>query len=201
MVETIRFLRRNLPHWLVAGRTYFVTVRLAGTLPRKIVAGLEAERQALIDAGCNDEELWLALHRQQFVKVETILDTIEAHEGFRLTDKQLPEAILGSIEWLQNEGGWAVRAATIMPTHIHIVLRNEVGRNSELLNDLERFKRFTGRRANQMLDREGEFWARDHFDHWCRTPEKVEAAVHYVRDNPVKGRLVKNWQDWPWTVR
>jgi len=37
MVETIRFCRGNLPHWLVADRTYFVTMRLNGTLPRSVV--------------------------------------------------------------------------------------------------------------------------------------------------------------------
>jgi len=184
----------------VADRTYFVTIRLAGTLPKKIVADLQAERQALIASGCSDEEKWLSLNRQQFVKVETILDAAKAHDGFRLTDEELPYTLLDSIGWLHDEGGWSIRAATVMPTHIHIVMLNESGRSGELLNDLERFKRFTGRKANQVLDREGTFWARDDFDHWCRTPEKIEAAVNYVRQNPVRAGLVKNGKDWPWTM-
>ena len=56
MVETIRFVRNRLPHWLVADRTYFVTLRLSGSLPRSVVRELIREREALIGEGCDDEQ-------------------------------------------------------------------------------------------------------------------------------------------------
>ncbi len=200
MVETIRFIRRNLPHWLVADRTYFVTMRAAGTLPRDVVAKLAAEREALQETGCTDEDAWLELRRRQFLRIEALLDAAQANADLVLTAEGLPQTILDSLGWLSREGGWSIGAATVMPTHVHIVMRNLTGRSGELLDDLGKIKRFTGRTANRVHAREGEFWARDDFDHWCRTPEKVEAAVRYVRENPVKAGLVKQWDDWPWTV-
>jgi putative transposase len=200
MVETIRFFRRNLPHWLVADRTYFVTMRVAGTLPRRVVAELAAEREALYAAKCVDEDEWLALHRRQFLHIETLLDTAQANAGLSLTTGALPQAIMDSFGWLAREAGWTVWAATVMPTHVHVVMRNRSGRSGELLDDLARLKRFTGRTANRVHARKGEFWARDDFDHWCRTPEKVEAAVRYVRGNPVKAGLVSRWDEWAWTT-
>ncbi len=200
MVETIRFVRRKLPHWLVADRTYFVTMRVTGTLPRQVVVELAAEREALQAAGCADEDTWLALHRQQFVKIEALLDAAHTNASLVLTADGLPQAIIGSLGWLSDKAGWLIHAATVMPTHVHAVMRNQAGRSGELLDDLERVKRFTGRAANRIHAHVGEFWARDDFDHWCRTPEKVEAAVRYVRENPVKAGLVKDWADWPWTI-
>ena len=44
MVETLRFTRGNLPHWLVADHAYFVTIRLAGTISRQVITELQAER-------------------------------------------------------------------------------------------------------------------------------------------------------------
>ncbi len=45
MVETVRFSRGNLPHWLVADHAYFITIRLTGTVPKSVVAELQAERR------------------------------------------------------------------------------------------------------------------------------------------------------------
>jgi len=200
MVETIRFCRGNLPHWLVADRTYFVTMRLNGTLPRSVVEGLRSERDALHDAGCQDEEAWLALTRRQFLRIDAILDAVPEAGKDWLTQDGIPQAVLASVEWLKTEGNWSIHAATVMSTHLHVVLSNRAGRSGALLEDLEKFKRFTGRAANRILNRTGRFWAREEFDHWCRTPDKVAAAVRYVRENPVKAGLVERWQDWPWTV-
>ncbi len=200
MVETIRFIQGNLPHWLVVDRTYFVTMRLNGTLPRSVVSELVAERKVLIDAGCHDDKRWLDLHRAQFLKIEGVLDAVSKGDDFCLTEPEVAKVLLKSFGWLADDAGWQIHAATIMPTHVHMVMRNNAGRSGELINDIEKFKRFTGRDANRILKRSGRFWAREDFDHWCRTPEKVTSAVRYVRENPVKAGLVSQWQDWPWMV-
>jgi len=175
-------------------------MRLNGTLPRSVVSELVAERKVLIDAGCHDDERWLALHRAQFLKIEGVLDAVSKGDDFCLTEPEVAKVLLKSFGWLADDAGWQIHAATIMPTHVHMVMRNNAGRSGELINDIEKFKRFTGRDANRILKRSGRFWAREDFDHWCRTPEKVTSAVRYVRENPVKAGLVSQWQDWPWMV-
>jgi hypothetical protein len=42
------FTRRNLPHWYVPDAIHFVTFRLAGTLPRKVVDDLQAQKERLL---------------------------------------------------------------------------------------------------------------------------------------------------------
>jgi len=38
---------------------------------------------------------------------------------------------------------------------------------------------------------------KDFFDHVLRSEESYEEKWHYVRENPVRARLVKRWQEWP----
>ena len=104
---------------------------------------------------------------------------------------------MDNLDWLR-ERGWKVLAGVTLPNHVHLLMRNEAGRTGELIEDLGQFKNYTARLANRALGRSGSFWAREDFDHWCRTPEKVEAAVRYIRDNPVKAGLVRQWREWPW---
>ena len=184
----------------MADRTYFVTIRLSGTLPQRIVAELLVERETLIATGCNNDERWMNLHRAQFLKIEGILDSLTEYNDCSLIQPEVANTVMKSFEWLADDAGWRIYAATIMPTHLHIVIRNDAGRSGELINDLAKFKRFTGKAANRILKRSGRFWAREDFDHWCRTPEKAEAAVRYVHQNPVKAGFVSKWQNWDWTI-
>jgi len=54
--QTTSFRRRNLPHWRVAGRPYFVTFRLKGSLPKAVSASLREEYEDLLDRDQTEEE-------------------------------------------------------------------------------------------------------------------------------------------------
>src|ERR1700733_3963154 len=49
------FYRRNLPHWYVAGASYFLTWRLAGTLPISVIEKLRSDHfeQQLLSLSMN----------------------------------------------------------------------------------------------------------------------------------------------------
>jgi len=182
---------------LVADRTYFVTIRQKGTLPARVVEELAKEREQLRRATPSSEAI-LDLLRKQFGKVERILHSSAA--AGNLTDSGIPGVLLNSIDWLEAPSrGWTVHAAVVMSTHMHFVLRNEAGRSAELLSDIGQYKNYTAREANKVRECTGSLWAREDFDHWCRTPEKVEGAVRYVRQNPVEAGLCAEWTQWPWT--
>ena len=138
-----------------------------------------------------------ALLRRQFVHVESILDHCTGPTCL-LTEKGVPGRLLKALEWLEGPRGWAILAAVVMPTHMHLVLRNNAGRSALLLDDLARFKNFSAREANKALGRSGALWVREEFDHWCRSPEKLESSIRYVRENAVKAGLAKTWQEWSW---
>ena len=56
----------------------------------------------------------------------------------------------------------------------------------------------TARWCNVALQRRGAFWQRDWFDRWMRDAASIARTVDYIRNNPVKGGLVKEWKDYPW---
>jgi REP element-mobilizing transposase RayT len=41
-------------------------------------------------------------------------------------------------------------------------------------------------------------WEKGFFDHVLRSGESYEQKWLYVRENPVRARLVKAWEDWPY---
>ena len=41
-------------------------------------------------------------------------------------------------------------------------------------------------------------WQKDFYDHIIRTDEKVSVQIRYILDNPVRKKLVKSWQDYPY---
>jgi putative transposase len=196
MTETIRFVRKNLPHWLVADRPYFVTLRLDGTLPRDVVAELEHERQEFLATSGVDGEGWTELQRRQFARIETILDALSPDRAW-LAQPDIARLVLQNLTWLEQRG-WQIHAAVVMSNHLHAVMRNGDGRNGHLIEDLGHYKSYTGDQANRLLGRKGPFWAREDFDHWCRDEAKVIGACRYTCRNPVAAGLVTSWRDWPW---
>ena len=197
MVDTLRFTRGNLPHWLVADHAYFVTIRLAGTVPTSVLTELQAERDALAQASANEESM-TELARRQFLRVERCLHSVDNHRAW-LTRPGVPELVLQNLEWLATQRGWQPYAATVMATHVHLLLRNNEGRSAHLLEDIGNYKSYVAAQANRLLGRKGHFWAREGFDHWCRDEAKVVGAARYICMNPVKAGLAAAWTDWPWT--
>ncbi len=62
-------------------------------------------------------------------------------------------------------------------------------------------KGWTARRCNRELNRQGQFWQHESYDHVIRNHAEWERVINYVVMNPVKAGLVANWQDWKWSYR
>ncbi len=194
--QTLSFHRRNLPHWYVANKTYFVTFCLKGAIPLTTLNELRIELNVFIQTHPSEKELD-DFHRQRFVKVEKFLDTAWQSPGF-LTKQGIPELVLSGFEWLETNHGWVIPAVVVMPSHVHCLMRNTEGKSALLGKHIGIMKGYVARQANQILNRSGAFWLSEAFDRWCRSPEKYEAAIRYIKNNPVKAGLVRCPADWPW---
>jgi REP element-mobilizing transposase RayT len=85
---------------------------------------------------------------------------------------------------------------TIMPNHVHVLF---VALPSHSLGQVvSSWKRFTGREANKLLNRTGQFWHSDYFDRFIRNDEHYAAVVSYIDFNPVKAGLASEPHLWPW---
>lgn len=140
----------------------------------------------------------VGLSRKHFRILERVLDGLE-QENRWLDEPAVATILMENLGWLRARG-WKIYAATILSTHIHLLMRNEEGSSAGLLDDLGQFKSHTAKLANAALGRKGSFWAREQFDHWIRSREKFESTLLYIVRNPVKAHRVKDWRDWPWTA-
>jgi putative transposase len=102
-------------------------------------------------------------------------------------------------EWRRNRDlyGWSVGSYVIMPDHVHFFCRS--ARDAESLSDMMRgWKQWTSKRMRRALT--GCFrWQAGFFDHVLRSDESYSRKWAYVRDNPVRARLVEQAQDWPFS--
>ena len=101
-----------------------------------------------------------------------------------------------ALEFRMNNRQWEIPAYVIMPTHLHLFVSRPDGR---ILDEISLFKRWTGRKAGELVDLEGRpLWHSECFDHWSRGAEVEEKYIRYILQNPVKAGLVKNYLDWPY---
>jgi hypothetical protein len=94
----------------------------------------------------------------------------------------------------------AITVAVSLIVHVLFTPRlDETGTYHSLSTIQHSIKLYTARRANPILDREGDFWYHENYDHMVRNPAESERIRAYILNNPVKAGLAKNWQEWPWS--
>ncbi len=64
---------------------------------------------------------------------------------------------------------------------------------------MKRIKGPTAIYANRLLNRSGRFWQKESYDRCVRDEREYKNVVAYILENPVKARLVKTWDEYPFT--
>ncbi len=189
--------RGRLPHWEKEDGIYFVTFRLADSLPQNILQNIESEREQVSKVLDN-------LQRELSVEEKNKIDWVFSDKVDEYLDQgigechlkkpEIAETVADTLRHFDNER-YHLFAWCIMPNHVHVVFR-AIQRN-ELEDILHSWKSFTAHKINKLLNRKGEFWQREYYDRLVRDQDEFERIIQYVLDNPAKANL-KNWQ-WVWT--
>ena len=191
---TKAFWMGKLPHWEVEDGRYFVTMHLRGAIPaagRRRLATLADQLRTIPD---RESPPWVLQQRAIFKELERWLDRSQWEP--KLAQPEIASIIMEAIEHRQQRGTWQMLQFVVMPTHLHFFC--EVG-NQELKPILEDFKRWTGHQAAKLLSQSGtRFWQSEWFDHWSRSEDQDDRIVNYIRYNPVKAGLVREYTQWPY---
>jgi REP element-mobilizing transposase RayT len=67
-----------------------------------------------------------------------------------------------------------------------------------LANFMRAWKQWTAKRLKRELGFNVPLWQAEFFDHVLRSDESYAEKWAYVRENPVRAKLVARWEDWPW---
>ena len=222
-MEYKQFYRRKLPHRHSPGATLFVTFRLAGSIPKSVVEQwkreklwLEKENERPAKSGSVSQppkESLLKFQRRWFAKFEDVLHKEESNVVWLKN-----EAVAAMVaESMKHRDGkvYQLICFCLMSNHVHVVftpllderslteikhsnpLRFE-SRDAPLGEIMKSLKGCTAREANKTLNRAGQFWEVESYDHEVRNGEELDRIVKYVLNNPVKAGLVKHWRDWRW---
>jgi putative transposase len=176
---------RNLPHWTQEGCTYFLTFRLADSLPKKLLGRWNQERS-----------IWLRMkpppwnvetekeyHSRFTARIERWLD--QGHGSCALRAHQIREPIIEALRFYDNER-YLLDSFVIMPNHAHVVVRPLQVPLSQVLHS---WKSFSGLRINRLLGRTGRFWMDESFDRIVRSEGQLFAIREYIARNPLVAKL------------
>jgi REP element-mobilizing transposase RayT len=186
--------RGYLPHLESCRPTYFVTFRLADSLPRELLEQLQKERQALEKAtqaavDVPADHARISQLRTILQKAERCLDSGLGHCFMR--DPRVAKIVADAIKHFEGER-YHLLAWCVMPNHVHVVFSPLEDYTLETI--LHSWKSFSAEQTNRLLGRTGRFWQREYFDHLVRNEASLRKIIQYVKDNPQRAGL----HDWPW---
>ncbi len=183
---------RSLPHWQQEGATYFVTFRLDDSLPQEVFkqwrderdAALREAKQAANLSDAEKQELAGKIAEECEKKLERHLD--QGIGECWLRDSGVSKMVEAALRHFDGER-YLLGSYVIMPNHVHVLVRPAMGHT--LSDILQSWKSFTAKEANKLLNREGEFWQPESFDHIVRNEQQLEKFGRYIQDNPKKASL------------
>jgi len=195
--------RGYLPHKKVSGATYFVTYRLADSLPREVLLRLESEIEQLIatlpantPVSSKEEQARLQRHRE----IEKLLDS--GSGKCWLKHPAIASLVASNLAHFHGQR-YQLKAWVVMPNHVHALVQPVSG--FALGEIVKTWKQYTAMRARRMLDLDNtdnenaRFWQPESYDHYVRDADDYDRIVHYIHWNPVKARLCAKPEDWRWS--
>jgi REP element-mobilizing transposase RayT len=202
--------RGFLPHVKRRGASYFVTFRLADSLPKEVLLRLAMEKSEKIQ-GLSGERIpgqdraedasavasptiRSRIEREYRRQIELYLD--RGLGACHLQKPRIAELASGALRFY-HEKDYLLEEWVIMPNHVHLLLR-PLG-DVTLSEILRGRKQFIAKQANKILGQVGiAFWQKESFDHWVRDEDEKYRIRRYIRQNPVKAGLVKAPEQWKW---
>jgi REP element-mobilizing transposase RayT len=192
--------RGALPHLKREGASYFVTFRLAGTLPREVLLRLKSEREAVMQqAFAQNRPLTWQEQKQLFhwysERVDAHLDA--GHGECWLKQPAVAELVAGALRFFEGQR-YRLHAWVVMPNHVHVVVHPEPPYTLSAI--LKSWKGYTALQANRLLNRTCiTFWQSESYDHCCRDDrDRAECCAYTIR-NPVSARLCSCPEEWRWS--
>jgi REP element-mobilizing transposase RayT len=181
--EAFEIYERNLPHWRQSGATYYVTFRLADSMPQEKLRELTLEQGEWRKRHPEPRSpsVVAEYHRLFSEKVEQWLDA-----GAGSCVLREPDAAKIVADTLKHFDGQRYRLGewVVMPNHVHLLVTPLP--QHELSDILHSWKSFTANKINERFHRTGTLWQHESYDHIVRDDDELHRIEQYIRDNPAK---------------
>src|SRR5271155_2200022 len=171
--------RGYLPHFDAGAVVQTVTFRLADSLPREFyekaaaVASNEIERAVLLERGID-----------------------QGRGNCILSDPGNAEIVRGALQHFDGDR-YRLLAWVVMPNHVHAMIEQMEGHR--LTGILHSWKSYSAHAINKARASNRQVWSPDYFDRYVRNEDHYAHVKYYIEYNPVKARLTKKPEDWPYS--
>ncbi|MFP4191262.1 MAG: REP-associated tyrosine transposase, partial [Candidatus Hydrogenedentota bacterium] len=185
--------RGKLPHWHKEGAVYFVTFRLADSLPQPVLAQIQDDIAAIEQRKRSDRPLSKADERELArLSTERIQEYLDTGAGAcHLQQREVAVMVRDAFHHFHGKR-YQLHAWCIMPNHVHLLLTLAEGET--LPKVMHSIKSYTAKRANKILGRSGPFWQKEYYDRIVRDAREYERTLSYIEYNPEAAGLA----DWPY---
>ena len=188
-------MKSLLPHLYNGHNCFFITFRLADSLPQSVIAELKNKLQG---------EVKLIDEKDQ-IKKRIIIDELKIKHfkkyEHQLDSKPYGDCVLKNIEIAQilydkilsyHGKYYKLHCFCIMPNHVHILLStlddNEIVKLDKWLQLIKGGSAFL---INKALNRTGKLWATESFDRYIRNEKHFYNSYNYTLNNPRLAKLSK----------
>ena len=196
----MRIYRRHLPHWRQDGCTYFVTFRLADSLPRDLLLEWQEQDRRWLKARGVDwpvrqtagpspldllsEQDRQAFERRHVRRLHMELD--QCHGNCPLRQPVVRSCVRDALCHFHGERWW-VGDFVIMPNHIHGLWKPLPGHELETV--LAATKGYISTRLTKLSVKKGKLWQQENYDRLVRDRRELSVWRRYIAENPQKARL------------
>ena len=108
--------------------------------------------------------------------------------------------VIRALEQTRRRFSFRVYGFAVMPEHVHLLV-SEPDR-ALLANAIQSLKIAVARRSAADRELDGErapLWYKRYYDRNVRSYSDFQEKLRYIHCNPVKGGLVDDAEDWPWS--
>ena len=187
--STVDIRGRHLPHWQLDGGFYYVTSRLADSLPQaKLRAWKEEKAQWLQEHPSPWDEPTRKEYKIRFPKrIDAWLD-----RGYGECVLRQPECAQILFDVLLHFDGdrYNMASFVIMPNHMHTLF--QLRGNNDLEDVLGSWKGYSARQINGYLARKGPLWQAESWDRLLRGVGDLVRCFSYIERNPVVAGLAQS---------
>jgi REP element-mobilizing transposase RayT len=192
---------RNLPHWRQQGATYFVTFRLADSIPSDYLEFLLRLRTDWLARNPPPQSKPALDHlgRMLFERIEYWLD--QGMGSCLLQQDQISQIVHDSLQHFHGIR-YELGASVIMSNHVHCILCPLQTSEIELEVMLGSCKEFTAKKINRILEQSGTVWQQESYDRIIRDAKHLWRCLQYIGKNPLKagrtGKCCRLWVNPDW---
>jgi len=199
------FKSRHLPHVFAEDKPIFITYRLNFTLPKKVMdqykKQIEDWNKELLALPQAEREIRLQTKDNRFFDWFDRLIAISPDVPSLLHKDGIREIVEESFKHFDGLR-YTLLCYCIMPNHVHVLILprlQEDGKIYSISHIVYTWKKYTAAAINKILGKQSSLWQKESYDSLVKDNNSLERVLEYIVNNPVKAKLVDDWQQWKGT--